>query len=193
MPSSPERHKHCTHNYSSERLNPFMNNIEVQLNSNESTSINPFNLNAEDEVISVPPTNSLIPPYKPVIAEPSKNNNNDSSVKIRGNANNIIIRMNDKSTTTVEDEASKLKLHTKDLYQGTKATITDIIPRDDDFLEPVYKRVHRLGISKLVSHHDIILDLLAIPSDISFPTKASDDNTNNSFDTADTNSFLYPI
>lgn len=53
MPSSPERHQHCTRNSSSKRLNPFTNNMEVQLNSTESTLINPFNDNVEEEVISV--------------------------------------------------------------------------------------------------------------------------------------------
>lgn len=53
MPSSPERHQHCTRNSSSKRLNPFTNNMEVQLNSTKSTLINPFNDNVEEEVISV--------------------------------------------------------------------------------------------------------------------------------------------
>lgn len=42
-----------------------------------------------------------------------------------------------------------------------------------------------------MKHRDIVLDLLTIPSDISFATKASGDNTDdNSLVTTDTNSFI---
>jgi len=46
---------------------------------------------------------------------------------------------------------------------------------------------NRLGKTKVVGHTEIALDLLAIPSDISFTTKASGDD--NSFVTLDMNSF----
>ena len=190
MPISPEQHTLCTRNNSSEVLNTFTNNIGIQRSSNDSSSINPFIIDVEERAIWVPPTKSSIPPEKLVNIEPSMDNINDGSVNICANTNNSIIHMNDESTTTVEDKASKLKLYTKVFYKKTKATITEILPKDDDFLEPVYKIVNWLGKSKRVKHHDIILDLLTIPSDISFATRASNENTNNSFDASDTNSFI---
>ena len=42
--------------------------------SNESNSIHPFNIDIEEEVISVPPTKSPIPPENQVIVEQSTNN-----------------------------------------------------------------------------------------------------------------------
>ena len=36
--------------------------MEVQLNTNSSNSINPFNINVEKELIQTPPTKTLDPP-----------------------------------------------------------------------------------------------------------------------------------
>ena len=109
------------------------------------------------------------------------------------NANNsITCTTNDESTTTtVEDEASKFKLNTKVLYKRTEATTTTMLSQEDKVLEPDCKIVNRWGEIKVVKHHDIVLDLLAIPSDISIATKPSGGNKeNNSFNTSDTNSFM---
>ena len=128
-----------------------------------------------------------------MIAAPSIKNNIDSSVKILVNANNsITYTTNDESTTTtVEDEASKFKLNTKVLYKRTEATTTTMLSQEDKVLELDCKIVNRLGEIKVVKHHDIVLDLLAIPSDISIATKPSGGNKeNNSFNTSDTNSFM---
>ena len=178
MPLSPERHQHCIRNNFSEKLNLFANKIEVHLKSNKSNSINPFNINVEKGVISVPPTKSPNSPENQVIAEPSTtnqvitepsiNHNNDCSVKNRVNTDNSIIHtMDGQSTIIVVDEVSNFKLNSKVLYQGTKATITVTLPREDEFLEPVYKLVYRLGKSKIVKHDNIVLNLLTILSDIS--------------------------
>ena len=81
------------------------------------------------------------------------------------NANNSTVHTtNDQSTTTVEDEVSNFKLNAKVLHRGTKATIIAILPQENEFLEPAYKLVNRLGKSKIVKHHDIVLDLLPLPS-----------------------------
>ena len=128
MPISLEQHTYCTcHNYS-EILNPFTNNMDIQLNSNESSSINPFNINEVEEsksALLIKP--SILTEKNLVIIEPSMNNINDGSVKIRVNANNSIIHMNEESTTRAKAEPSKLKLRTQVLSQGTKAIITEII------------------------------------------------------------------
>ena len=58
--------------------------------------------------------------------------------------NNIIYTTNDPSIPTVEDEAFNFKLNSKVLYKGTKATITAILPQEDEFLESAYKLVIRL-------------------------------------------------
>ena len=122
--------------------------------------------------ILVSTINSPISSTNQVISGSFINTNNDSSVKILVNANNSIIHTtNDKSITTVEDKSSKFKLKTKMLYKGSKAMITEIIPHEDEFLEPVYKIGNRLGKSKIVQYNDIGLELLVIPSGISFPTK----------------------
>lgn len=69
--------------------------------------------------------------------------------------------------------------------------IVSILPQYDEFLEPVYTIINRLEKIKIVKHHDIVLNLLTIPSDIPFATKVSGDNTDdNSFVTIDTNSFI---
>lgn len=116
--------------------------------------------------------NSPISSTNQVISGSFINTNNDSSVKILVNANNSIIHTtNSKSITTVEDKSSKFKLKTKMLYKGSRAMITGIIPHEDEFLEPVYKIGNRLGKLKIVQYNDIRLELLVIPSGISFPTK----------------------
>ena len=95
------------------------------------------------------------------------------------------------NTNSFMTSSSNFKLNTKVLYKGTEATITTIFPQEDEFLEQVYKILNRLGKRKLVKHQDIVLDLLAIPSDVSFATKASGDNIeNNGVDTSNTNSFM---
>ena len=85
---------------------------------------------------------------------------------------------------------SPFTLHVKVIYKGTRATIVSIIRQDDEFLEPMFQIQNRLGKTKVVGHMEIVEDLLAIPLDISFATKASgkipDDN---SFVTSDSNSF----
>ena len=108
------------------------------------------------------------------------------------NTNNIIIHTtNNESTTTVEDEVSKFKINTKVLYKGTKATITTIIPQEDEFLEPVHKLVKRLGKTKVVKYHDIVLGHASDPLRCIICYKKSGDNTeDNSFDTIGTNSFM---
>ena len=84
----------------------------------------------------------------------------------------ITYTTNDESTTTtVEDDASKFKLNTKVLYKRTEATIITMFSQEDKFLELDCKIVNILGKIKVVEHHDIVLDLLAIPYDISFATK----------------------
>ena len=60
MPTSLEQHTYCTCNNYSEILNPFTNNMDIQLNSNELSSINPFTINVEDESKSAPLIKSSI-------------------------------------------------------------------------------------------------------------------------------------
>ena len=107
------------------------------------------------------------------------------------NTNNSIIHTNrDVSTSTPELESSPFTLQTKVLYKGTRATTIKIIKQEDEFLEPLFKIQNRLGKTKIVGHLDIIEDLQALPSNISFATKASGDiSDDNSFVTSDTNSF----
>ena len=107
------------------------------------------------------------------------------------NANNSIIHTNrDLSTSTPKLESSPFTLHTKVLYKGTRASIIKIIKQDDEFLEPLFKIQNRLGKTKVVGHLDLVEDLQALPSDISFATKASGEiPDDNSFVTSDTNSF----
>ena len=90
------------------------------------------------------------------------------------NANNSIIHTNrDLSTSTLELESSPFTLHIKVLYKGTRASIIKIINQDDEFLEPLFKIQNRLGKTKVVGHLDLVEDLQALPSDISFATEAS--------------------
>ena len=86
-------------------------------------------------------------------------NNRNFSLKIRVNTNNSIIHTN-------HDEISRFKLTTKMIYKGAKATIVDIIHQENEFLDPTFKIKNRLGKTKLVKHHDIVLDLLTTPADI---------------------------
>ena len=59
------------------------------------------------------------------------------------------------------------------MHKGTKSTKEEIVPQEDEFLEPTFKVKNRLKKRKLVNHNDIVLDLLIVPLDISFVTKAS--------------------
>ena len=45
-------------------------------------------------------------------------------------------------------------------------------------MEPTYIIENELGKTEQVTMHDLILDLLAIPSDISFATKVNTDYSN---------------
>ena len=132
MTTSSEGHTYCTRDNSSERINTFTNNMEVQLNALNSTSDNPFNTNKEKEVPKSPTNKSPDPPtINQSIIEPSINNN-ISSLKIRINGNNSIIGTNhDKATSTLEYEVSIFQLKTKLIYKGTKAIIVVIIPQED--------------------------------------------------------------
>ena len=107
------------------------------------------------------------------------------------NVNNSIIHTNlDESTSTPDNDTSPFTLNTKIIYKGTRATLVKVIKQDDEFLEPLLQIRNRLGKTKVVGHTEIVVDLLAIPSDISFVTKASEDILDdNSFVTSETNSF----
>ena len=62
MSTSTEGHTHFTRNNSSERINPFTKNIEVQLNATTSTLSKPFNINDEKGTIASTTTKSPNPP-----------------------------------------------------------------------------------------------------------------------------------
>ena len=100
------------------------------------------------------------------------------------------IRMTTKQQQLYKTKCQTLNF-TKKLYKGTKTTIVEILTREDEVLQPVYKTITRLGRTKVVNHYDIVLDLLTIPSDIPLATKMSGEITDDSsFVKTDTNSFV---
>ena len=163
--------------------------MEVQLNAFITKDI-PLYENNNNKLITLP-SKLLDPPTLNQTAIEIDATNKDSCIKIRVNANNSIIHINqDESTSTQEDEASRFKLKTKALYGEIKATIEETIPQENEFLEPTFKIKNGLGKTKLVKHNGIVLDLLTIPPDLSFVTKANRDIPDDkSFVTSDTNSF----
>ena len=179
--ASSEGHTHCTRKNATVVVNPFTDNTEVLLTATIAT-INPFT-NNDINTITIPPTSDSPDPS----ATPSK----EPSIKIRVNANNSIIHTNrDVSTSTLDNDTSSFILHAKVIYKGTRATIVKIIKQDDEFLEPLFQIKNRLGKTKVVGHMEFVEVLLAIPSDISFATKASGDiPDDNSFVTSESNSF----
>ena len=193
--TSSEGHTHCTRKNSSVVVNPFTNNTEVLLNS-KIAAVNPFTNN--DITTITPhhpsdPTDISSPPLDitPSLLEPPPTPTTKPNITIRVNVNNSIIYTNrDLSTSTPEMEISTFTLQTKVLYKGTRVTIVKIIKQDDEFLEPRLKIQNRLGKTKVEGHLDLIEDLQALPSDISFATKVSGEiPDDNSFVTSDTNSF----
>ena len=119
MSSSSEQHQYYIRNNSSEKLNPFTNNMEVHLYTDESKYVNPFNVSVEQRLIPESTSTSFNSPVNQAIARFFIKNNIDSSIKILVNSNNSIINTtNDYSITTVEDEASKFKIERKGTSQG---------------------------------------------------------------------------
>ena len=164
--ASSEGHTHYTRKKSTVVVNPFTDNTKVLLNA-PITTINPFT-NNEINTITIPPTSDL--------PDPSPTPWKDPSIKIRVNANNSIIHTNrGVSTSTPDNDTLPFTLHTKVIYKGTRATIVNIITQDNEFLEPLLQIKNRLGKIRDVGHMEIVEDLLAIPSNISFAIKASGD------------------
>ena len=193
---SSEGHTHCTRKNSSVVVNPFTDNTEVLLNSTI-VAVNPFinnNINTIIPSLPLDTTDISSPPLDiiPTPPEPPPTPTTKPDITIRVYANNIIIHTNrDLSTSTPEIDISPFTLQAKVLYKGTRATIVNIIRQDDEFLEPLFKIQNRLGKTKIVGHVDLVEDLLAVPSDISFATKASGEMPDdNSFVTSDSNSFV---
>ena len=179
MTSSEGGHTHCTRKNSSVVVNPFTDNTEVLLNS-KIASVNPFTNNDITTITTQPTSDSPdIPPPSPQKLPPKQITK--PNITIRVNVNNSIIHTNlDKSTSTPDNDTSPFTLNTKIIYKGTRATIVKVIKQDDEFLEPLLQIRNILGKTKVVGHTEINVDLLAIPSDISFAT---------SFVTSETNSF----
>ena len=117
--------------------------MEVQLNASI-THDNLFNENNNTKLIALPAASLDLPTLNQSTIE-NDGTNKDSGIKIRVNTNNSIIHTNqDESTSTQEDEALRFKLKTKVLYKGTKASIEEIIPQEDEFLEHTFKIKNRL-------------------------------------------------
>ena len=143
MTTSSEEHTHCTRKNASRVINPLTENMEVQRNA-FITNDNLFNENNNTKLIALPAT-SLDPPTLNQSTIKNDSTNKDSGITIRVNTNNSIIHTNqDESTSTQKNEALRFKLNTKVLYKGTKTSIEEIIPQEEEFLEHTIKIKNRL-------------------------------------------------
>ena len=109
--------------------------MEVQLNISiaKDSPFNEYNINLLSNSSSISPDPPTV--NQSIIETTCKIK--ESNIKIRVNTNNSIIHtIQDESTSTQDNEVSIFQLNTKVLYKGTKATIEEIIPQEDEFLEP---------------------------------------------------------
>ena len=135
MTTSSEGHTHCTSKNSSRVINPLTEKMEVQLNISiaKDSPFNEYNINLLSNSSSISPDPPTV--NQSIIETTCKIK--ESNIKIRVNTNNsIIYTIQDESTSTQDNEVSIFQLNTKVLYKGTKATIEEIIPQEDEFLKP---------------------------------------------------------